>query len=427
MTLPRRTWLKLGGAAALAALPLPLILGRRRERASHLVRDPSGVLDLAPGLSYRVLSRTGSTMSDGLRVPGMPDGMACFPLGAERWVLMRNHEVGRMVGQGAVGPSQTPPTEAYDPTAHGGVTRVVLEPKSLSVESENLVLTGTLRNCAGGVSPWGWLSCEESVEAGHGYVFLCRTDATRVAAPHKIPSYGRFNHEAAVVDPTNLVAYLSEDRSDGCLYRFVPKASGRPFEGRLQAMALPDAPSQDTARGFPLGRRQRVEWVDIDEPDPKTDTVRKQAHARGAAKIRRGEGLWLAQGVLYLAATTGGSAGVGQIFRLHLEPRGDTFELLAESPGEDVLDCPDNLTIAPSGDVIIAEDGSGEQLIRGITLDGRVYDIARNAKSRGEIAGVCFSPDGRVMFANLQREGLTLAISGDFARVRAGAPKARGA
>ncbi len=48
--------------------------------------------------------------------------------------------------------------------------------------SSNLVLTGTTRNCAGGVSPWGWLSCEETFNATHGYVFVCPTDASTVRA-----------------------------------------------------------------------------------------------------------------------------------------------------------------------------------------------------------------------------------------------------
>ncbi|MHC8863601.1 alkaline phosphatase PhoX [Arenicellales bacterium IMCC57338] len=42
-----------------------------------------------------------------------------------------------------------------------------------TVKSTNFILTGTSRNCSGGASPYGWLSCEETEEDGHGYVFLC--------------------------------------------------------------------------------------------------------------------------------------------------------------------------------------------------------------------------------------------------------------
>ncbi|HMR08950.1 MAG TPA: DUF839 domain-containing protein, partial [Polyangiaceae bacterium] len=89
MALPRRTVLKWTGAAIVAALPIPFVLARRRTVPSTLRADKDGVLDLAPGLSYEVLSRAGQPMSDGYRVPGLPDGMACFSLGSERFALMR--------------------------------------------------------------------------------------------------------------------------------------------------------------------------------------------------------------------------------------------------------------------------------------------------------------------------------------------------
>jgi secreted PhoX family phosphatase len=82
-----------------------------------------------------------------------------------------------------------------------------------------------------------------------------------------------------------------------------------------------------------------------------------------------------------------------------------------------VLDMPDNVCVAPWGDVLVAEDGSGEQLIRGITPEGKVYDLARNAKGSSEFAGICASPRGDVLFVNMQMDGLTLAISGPMAEL----------
>jgi len=48
--------------------------------------------------------------------------------------------------------------------------------------------------------------------------------------------------------------------------------------------------------------------------------------------------------------------------------------------------------------------------------DGRVETFGRNALEGGasELCGVCFSPDGKVMFVNLQEPGITLAIRGPF-------------
>jgi hypothetical protein len=275
------------------------------------------------------------------------------------------------------------------------------------------VLAGTLRNCAGGSSPWGWLSCEEAVDKGHGYVFVCRTDAERVQKPRPIRAYGRFNHEAACVDPQTLIAYLTEDRYDGCFYRFVPRAKEQPFVGELQALRVRGRPRHDSSTMRP-GLRVAVDWVTLPDPDPPDDTLREQALERGAALVRRGEGLFFAHGSVWMCATAGGPAGAGQIFRLTPGRDTDAFELVAQSTSRDALDSPDNISIAPWGDVIMAEDGMGEQHVRGLTPEGRSYEIAHNAKSGGEFAGVCLSPDGRALFLNMQHEGVTLVVTGPF-------------
>src|SRR3546814_12464729 len=55
--------------------------------------DPAGLLDLPEGFSYRVISRSGDRMSDGLIVPAAPAGMGCFDLGCNRVALVRNPEL----------------------------------------------------------------------------------------------------------------------------------------------------------------------------------------------------------------------------------------------------------------------------------------------------------------------------------------------
>lgn len=418
----RRTLLKVGGAALLALAPLPFLFDRRAGsppplgKGRTLVPDPKGLLDLPEGFTYRVIERVSDPMSDGYRVPGRPDGMACFAGPGDTLILMRNHECDRDARQGAY--SGGAPKEAYDPKAYGGVTRVVINSK-LERVSSNLVLTGTMRNCAGGPSPWGWLTCEESVDPDHGYVFLCPTDASSVSSPRRLVGYGRFNHEAACVDPETNAVYLTEDRPDGCLYRFVPHDKARPFEGKLQALAIPDSPRLELREPTKPGTTRPISWVDLPDPDPKDDTLRAQAQERGAAVLCRGEGIWFADGAVTICSTSGGGNGTGQIFRLVPERSGrpGSLTLVAESQSEDELDMPDNITVAPWGDLYVAEDGSGEQFIRAIDRQGRVFDVARNAKSRGELAGVCFSPDGKTLFFNLQHDGLTVAVQGPFRRL----------
>ena len=82
------------------------------------------------------------------------------------------------------------------------------------------------------------MSCEEAFDALHGYTFVCPVDATSVTTPQRIVGYGHFRHEAVAVDPEGNVAYLTEDRPDSALYRFVPNDPAAPFTGALQALRV---------------------------------------------------------------------------------------------------------------------------------------------------------------------------------------------
>ena len=76
----------------------------------------------------------------------------------------------------------------------------------------------------------------------------------------------------------------------------------------------------------------------------------------------------------------------------------------------------------------MCEDGSGEQYVRGLDREGRIVNMVRSPhedgdEQPGEFAGACFSPDGRVMFLNVQggrragepRPSATYAIWGPWA------------
>ena len=384
-----------------------------------MIPDPNGVLDLPEGFSYQILEESGQTMSDGYRIPGRPDGMACFQGPDNTLILMRNHENSTSMPDGPYQEGQEIAPEAYDPTGTGSATRLVLDAGTFERVSSNLVLVGSYDNCAGGPSPWGWLSCEEnttiSEDARHGYVFLCSTDAESVQDPQPIPAYGRFNHEAVAIDPSNNYAYLTEDQGDGCLYRFVPDAMDDPFTGTLQALKIVGQDNYNTLVMQP-GEVLDVEWVDIDEPDPDEDTVRDEGAAKGAARIIRGEGIWFFEGQVYVVSTIGGMLGKGQIFRL-IDGDSPTLELVVASDDASVLNNPDNITVAPWGELFVAEDvvgGAPAQSIRWITQDGEVCEFARSVGSSSELAGVCFSPSGDALFFNIQIDGTTVVVTGPF-------------
>jgi secreted PhoX family phosphatase len=79
-----------------------------------------------------------------------------------------------------------------------------------------------------------------------------------------------------------------------------------------------------------------------------------------------------------------------------------------------MLDAPDNITVSPRGGLAICEDGDGEQFVRGLTQQGRIFDFALNVESDREFAGANFSPDGETLFVNVQTPGRTFAIWGPW-------------
>jgi uncharacterized repeat protein (TIGR03803 family) len=393
-----------------------------------LLPDPEALLDLPRGFSYRVLSSLGDPMTDGGTVPDHADGMGCFDIGNGEWALVRNHELTpQQDSGGASGP-------AYDTVARsliplpGGTTTVVLDAATLSVKRQYRSLAGTIRNCAGGITPWGsWLTCEEDlsnpnarVNRSHGYVFEVPANAERQVEAVPLTAMGRFNHEAACVDPATGIVYMTEDRDEGLLYRFVPIHRGRLADGgTLQALALAgiaDTRNRDGVVAIQTGQLVAGRWITLDNPESPDDDLRTRGAAAGAALFARGEGLWMGEGELYFAATSGGAARQGQIFRLAPGAEHDVLDLFYESPALDEFSFGDNITIAPDGHLIVCEDQytpGAVNYLRGITPDGTAYAFAR-VRVASETAGACFSPDGRTLFLNVYSPAKTLAISGPW-------------
>ena len=137
-----------------------------------------------------------------------------------------------------------------------------------------------------------------------------------------------------------------------------------------------------------------------------------EAQEKGAAIFVRGEGAWAGNDLIYFACTSGGDAQRGQLWAL--DPAAKTLTLVLESTHREELDHPDNITVAPDGQIYLCEDGDGEQFILGLNLQGQLHRIARNNWDNAEFTGTCFSPDGRFMFVNSQDLGVTYMIEGPW-------------
>lgn len=415
-----------------------------------LLEAPGNPIRLPHGFTYTTMSPAGAEMDDGLLVPGMHDGMGAFAGPDGRTLLVRNHENESAWQQHSpFGPGNErlgliDPAKHYDAGGRiapciGGTTTLVFNTRTQQLEKHFLSLIGSQRNCAGGPTPWGtWVTCEEvnaerepHEEQWHGYNFEVTPSAEPgLVDPVPLRDMGRFRHEAVAVDPASGAVYETEDVGDGLLYRFLPHVPGElAAGGRLQALAIQGQPQMDTRNWptlptFPIGQELAVEWIDLEEVDSPRLDLRYRGRARGAAVFARGEGAWWGEGEGYFAMTNGGKNTFGQIFRYVPSPFEGTdreteqpgrLELFVEPNDTELLRNGDNITIAPWGDLIICEDTKGTCRISGVTPEGAFYPIAANHGPEGsEWAGACFSPDGTTLFANVQKPGYTVAITGPW-------------
>ncbi len=414
-----------------------------------LLPDLQGVINLPEGFTYKIISKKGTQMSDGFRLPGAADGMATFTVD-DKVIVIRNHELSP--GDMENGPYGS--DEKYNKQliydfgsgeniGVGGTTTIVFDEKTQSIEKEYLSLTGTVRNCAGGPTPWNsWITCEETtiladgiMEKDHGYNFEVKaTSKSGIQEPVPLKAMGRFRHEAVAVDPKTGIVYLTEDEGDGLIYRFIPAKYGELSAGKLQALKVKDRPSfdsrnwqEDSTDVMPLNENVDVEWIDLEEIESPNSDLRLRGYESGATRFARGEGMWIGNGEIYFACTNGGEKKNGQIFRyIPSSDEGKTsertqpgkLELFVESKDAQMLEHADNLTYSPWGDLIVCEDKKEPKLV-GVTPKGELYHFAENIGYKSEFAGACFSPSGETLFVNIQGPGLTLAIQGPWKKYKA--------
>jgi hypothetical protein len=409
-----------------------------------LIPDPKGVLDLPAGFDYKIISSLGTTMDDGLPVPNRADGMGCFALDEERVVLVRNHEISppKKKQQEFAFPAEFS-AAAYDREPNGnafpgGTSNIVYNLKTGVVEKQLMSLLGTVRNCSGGVTPWNtWLTCEESVlkassveQKDHGYVFEVPANAEGLVAPVPLKAMGRFNHEAACVDPATGIVYLTEDRRNSLFYRFIPKQPGKlHLGGQLQALVVVDNPQFDTRNweqpNMLLNEPMACQWIDLDNVESPDDDLRHRGHKQGAALFARGEGIHFGDNQMYFCCTNGGAKQLGQIMcyqpsphegtaKEHQQP--GTLHLFVESQSQTHFNFGDNVVVADNGHLVVCEDQYTDTVqnhVKGVSPLGETYNIAK-VRWQTEPAGGCFSPDGKTLFINLYSPTATVAITGPW-------------
>jgi len=332
--------------------------------------DANGIM-LPDGFSSRVIARAFET------VPGtghewhiFPDGGAVFRKRRD-WIYVSNSEF--------VGPLSCSAIH-FD--------------RSGNVVDAYPILEGTRTNCAGGATPWGtWLSCEEHNE---GHVWEC--DPTGQTPGVMRPALGTFKHEAAAVDPHRRVLYLTEDKSDGCFYRFRPHRWKDLSAGTLEVAVV--------------GPQSKVSWIIVPAPNDISMPTRYQVAQ--ATPFAGGEGIVHFRHHVYF--TTKRDNRVWDY-----DVRARTISVLYEAGLDPVeqLTGVDNIAASRGGDLIVAEDGGNMELVM-ISPDRVASPILRIVGQGGsELTGPAFDPRGERLYVSSQRGdtfGITYEITGPFRR-----------
>lgn len=319
------------------------------------------------------------------------------------------------------------------------------------------VATGTLANCAGGVTPWGtFLTCEENYQDFYGEAVYDSITGTRQVTPsklgweehfphppehygwvvevnpltghaRKLTSLGRFCHECATVRPARdgrCVVYMGDDGENRCLYKFIADKPGSLETGSLYVANL------EKGRWESLSHKDQKILRDIFKD--QTDVLiraREAAFIVGGSALDRPEDIEIdpASGSVLIALTQNLTKGnlFGSLLRVvekDNDPLSLEFQHSTYTPGgvETGFACPDNLAIDPCGNLWMTCDISGKSLnkapfdsfgnnslfyipMRGPKA-GKAFRVA-SAPNDAEFTGPCFAPDGKTLFLSVQHPG----------------------
>lgn len=279
---------------------------------------------------------------------------------------------------------------------------------------------GTIRNCSGGITPWGTvITSEENLTSGDadgdGYqdigwqveidpVTGKIMDYNGDGIPDKLWGHGRLNHENIAVSADGAVTYQAEDGGSSCVFKFVAKTPGNLSEGTLYVLKM-DILNATTGT-----------WIEVPNHQATLNNLRSVAQSMGGTNWRNPEDIEFGpDGKMFFT-----SKGTGTIWRFkdngstvsELEPWVSNQEYLVEYEGGSRMESwgtgIDNLAFDYEGNCWAQQDGGRNNvwvIYPDHTPEKPSLKLFMTTPSRSESTGLTFTPDGKYGFLSIQHPG----------------------